>query len=211
MTTRSLTSASLALLVLGACGEPPAPVPHPEDEPHAPEAHEDHLDVPLAVQKNLRIRFVAVEPRSVAQTLRIPGAFELRPLARHEYRMALPGRVELRVDQYESVEAGQVLYRFQSPEWPQLLHEVILGEQAIETATAEIEVERAKLAEAETRLELSRRRLESLGRAEFKDANLEFEAAQLEASLPRIRAELNLAESRLANARRTRGSLVSTS
>ena len=70
----------------------------------------NRIDIPATVRRNLGITFAQVEVRRVAQTIRVPGAFELQPLARHEYRMALPGRVELLVDQYEPVERGQPLF-----------------------------------------------------------------------------------------------------
>jgi multidrug resistance efflux pump len=162
------------------------------------------VEIDATVRSNLGITFATVEARRVADTLRVPGAFELEPLARHEYRMALPGRVKLLVDQYDRVEPGTPLYRFQSPSWPELLHEIIEGEQAIETAKAEIEVGRAKITEARQRLAQVRERIAALARADFKRADLEAEAAQLEASLPRLEAELQLTETRLANARRMR-------
>jgi multidrug efflux pump subunit AcrA (membrane-fusion protein) len=156
------------------------------------------------VRSNLGITFARVEARRVAQTLRVPGSFELQPLARHEYGMSLPGRVELLADQYQKVEPGQPLFRFQSSSWPALLHEVISGEQDIATTLSEIEVGKARQVEARRKLELARGRIQSLARADFKRADLEAEAAELEASLPRLLAELRLAETRNANARRTR-------
>ena len=133
----------------------------------------NRIDIPATVRRNLGITFAKVEVRQVAHTIRVPGAFERQPLARHEYRMALPGRVQLLVDQYEVVEPGQPLFRFQSPTWPELLHEVVIGEQAIATALAEIEVGKAKLVEARRKLELARERIEALARADFKEADLE--------------------------------------
>lgn len=164
----------------------------------------NRVDIPATVRRNLGITFAEVEVRHVAQTLRVPGAFELQPLARHEYRMTLPGRVQVLVDQLDRVEPGTPLYRYQSPAWPELLHEIILGEQAMETERAEIKVGRAKLEEARRKLELARERIEALAQADFKKADLEVQAAELEASLPRLEAEIELAETRLANAKRTR-------
>lgn len=164
----------------------------------------DRIDIPATIRRNLGITFAKVEVRSVAQTLRVPGSFELQPLARHEYRMALPGRVQILVDQYDRIEPGQPLFRYQSPEWPELLHEIILGEQAMETGRAQIEVGKAKLEEARRKRELMGARLEALAQAEFKRVDLEVEAAELEASLPRLEAELQLAETSLRNAVRTR-------
>lgn len=197
--------AGVLLFALVACTPAPdgsaAPSPT-ESSPTAPPTN--RVDIPATVRRNLGITFAEVEVRNVAQTLRVPGAFELQPLARHEYRMALPGRVRMLVDQYDRVEPGTPLYRYQSPAWPELLHEIILGEQAMETAQAEIKVGRAKLEEAHRKLELARERIEALALADFKKADLEVQAAELEASLPRLEAEGALAETRLANAKRTR-------
>ncbi len=164
----------------------------------------DRVDIPATVRRNLGIAFAEVELRHVAQTLRVPGAFELQPLARHEYRMTLRGRVRMLVDQYDRVEPGTPLYRYQLPAWPELLHEIILGEQAMETAQAEIKVGRAKLEEARRKFELARERIEALALADFKRADLEAQAAELEASLPTLEAEVELAQARLANAKQTR-------
>jgi hypothetical protein len=197
----------LALLALVACvqdsTEVAATTPDP-GESSAAAAASNRVDIPAAVRKNLGITFAEVELRDLERTLRVPGSFELEPLARHEYRMALPGRVQLLVDQYERVEPGTVLYRYSSPAWPELLHEVLQGEQAERSARAEIAVAQAALDEAERGLELARERIEALAQAEFKRADLEVAAAGLEASLPRLGAELELARARLVNAESTR-------
>jgi len=188
---------------LAACSQSSEPAAGGSDTAEAL-APTNRIEIPATVRKNLGITFAKVEPRHVARTLRVPGAFELRSRARREYRMALSGRVELLVDQYERVEVDQPLFRFQSPTWPELLHEILDGEQAIETARAEIEVGQARIDESRRKLELVRERLDALAQAEFKHADLETQASELEASLPRLQAELRLAETHLANANRTR-------
>ncbi len=80
----------------------------------------NRVDVPEAVRRNLGITFARVEQRAVAETLRVPGRFELMPDARREYRTMLAGRVELLVQQYQQVEAGTPLYRLDSPPWREL-------------------------------------------------------------------------------------------
>ena len=198
---------SCVALFAAACAPAAESGPGPavdDDHDEAAESAPNLIEVPATVRSNLGITFATVEARRVEQTLRIPGAIELRPLARREYRMALPGRIELLVDQNDPVEQDQPLFRFQSPSWPELLHEIINGEQAIEAALAEIEVSEAKGGEARKKLELMRERLDALTEAEFRDAGLEAEAAELQASLPRLEAELKLARTRLANARLTR-------
>lgn len=164
----------------------------------------NRIDVPATVRRNLGITFAKVQRRWVQDTIRVPGAFELHPLARHEYRMTLPGRVQILVDQYQAISPGDVLYRFTSPSWPELQREIIMGEQGIETARADIDVARARLQEAERRLQIVRERLDTLAEAEFKQAGLEADAAEIEASLPRLRAEVRQAETKLANAEGTR-------
>ena len=88
--------------------------------------------IPAAVRSNLGITFIEVERRRVEQTLRVPGRFEYLPTARREYRTAVPGRVELLVEQFERVEAGQPLYRLDSPAWRET-------QQQLADATAQIE------------------------------------------------------------------------
>ena len=208
MTLKTAFPTALLPILASACG--PAPT-DPQDVPDAggAAAAEDALPpgtlaVPPAVRRNLGLTFAEVELREVARTLRVPGAFELSPRARREYHMALPGRVELLVDELDVVQEGQVLYRFQSPAWPELLHEILEGEQAMATARSQIAVARATADEAAARLEQLQTRLESLAAAEVRRADLEAEVVALEASLPRLRAEEDLARTHLANAERTR-------
>jgi len=180
---------------------------HDHDANHAHDAQAtptNRIDIPATVRQNLGITFVPVERRRVASTIRVPGAFELRPLARHEYRMVLPGEVELKVDQYQRVEASDLLYRFRSPQWPELQHEIISGEQAIASAQAEIAVAESKIEESKVRVKTLRDRLESLAEAQVRRADLEAEADQIEASIRRQQAELTLARTKLDNAERTR-------
>ncbi len=205
MTTTHESLLGAVLCALAACS--PAPqesAPPPSGDPSSATTRTNRVDIPATVRRNLGITFAEVEVRHVEQTLRVPGAFELQPLARREYRMALPGHVQMLVDQYDRVEPGTPLFRYRSPEWLELLHEVILGEQAIEIAQAEIRVDRTELEEARRKLELVRERIEVLAQADFKKADLEVQAAELEANVPRLEAELALAETRLANAERTR-------
>lgn len=84
----------------------------------------NRVDIPAAVRQNLGITFARVEYRNVAQTLRVPGRFELLPTARREYRTPVSGRVELLVSQYERVKAGTPLYRVDASAWREL-HEQI--------------------------------------------------------------------------------------
>ena len=194
----------LSGLVLAGCTNESAPPPATDAAEDAAATPTNRIDIPATVRGNLGITFAKVERRRVDSTIRVPGAFELQPLARHEYRLTLPGTVQLAVDQYESVEPGDVLYRVRSPQWPELQHEIIVGEQAVDAAHAEIAVDRARIDEAERRLTIYRERLRSLVEADVRNAELEAQAAELEASLPRLRAELKQAETNLASAERTR-------
>ncbi|MCB9841652.1 MAG: hypothetical protein H6812_00170 [Phycisphaeraceae bacterium] len=191
------------LSLLAACSRDPS-MPESADAANDGTSSTDRVEIPATVRNNLGITFAKVERRRVESTIRMPGAFELQPLARHEYRMTLPGRVEIEVDQYQRVEPGDLLYRFLSPEWPELQHEIIVGEQEIEAANAAIGVARARTDEAEQRLAIMRERIASLSQAEVRNAELEAQVAEIEASLPRLRAELKQTETALANAHRTR-------
>ncbi len=77
----------------------------------------NRIDIPATVRRNLGITFATVEARTVSQTLRVPGRFELPPDARREYRTMLAGRVDLLVRQYDEVDVGTPLYRLDSPPW----------------------------------------------------------------------------------------------
>ncbi len=195
------------LVTLAGCASCSSGAEEPAPPPTAvapSDAATNRIEIPAVVRANLGITFAPVEARRVAQTLRVPGAFELRPRARREYRLALSGTVELLVDQYDAVEAGDVLYRLQSSAWQELVHEILDGEQAIDTARAEIEVANATLAEANALLEALRDRTSGLGEVGVKDAELDARVVELEASLPRLAAVQRLAESRLASAERAR-------
>jgi hypothetical protein len=164
----------------------------------------NRIDIPATVRNNLGITFAQVQRRNVADTIRIAGAFELQPLARHEYRMTLPGHVRLLVNQLDWVEPGTPLYRFRSPQWPELQHEIILAEQSISAAQADIEVARAKIQETRAQLAIIQERQRVLAQADFRRADLAAEAARLQAVGPRLKAELGRAETSLANAQMQR-------
>ena len=200
----NLAFLSLAgVTALAGCTKETDSAPTSQQE-EAIEGPTNRIDIPSTVRSNLGITFAKVERRRVDSTIRVPGAFELQPLARHEYRLTLPGAVKFEVDQFQRVEPGDLLYRFRSPEWPELQHEIIEGEQNIDAARVEIEIARARIDEAERRIAMMRDRIASLNAAETRNADLEAQAAELEASLPRLRAELKQAETKLSNAERTR-------
>ena len=139
----------------------------------------NRIDIPATVRKNLGITFVKVERRKVASTLRVPGAFELQPLARQEYRLMMPAQVLFEIDELQVIEAGDLLFRFRSPQWLAL-------QSRIELASASYQ--QASLKNASTQ-----KRLEALKQADFKNAELETQAAILEADVTRYKAELDAA------------------
>lgn len=98
----------------------------------------NRVEISDAVRRNLGITFAKVESRAVAQTIRVPGRFELLPEARREYRTMLAGRVELLVKQYDRVEPGTPLYVLVSPEWRELQNKLSESESAIRQSEARV-------------------------------------------------------------------------
>lgn len=133
---------SLVLLFSPHCSsdEPASTTKHNKEPPSDAEAT-NRVDVSETVRRNLGITFAKVESRPVAQTIRVPGRFELQPQARREYRTMLAGRVELLVKQYDTVSAGTPVYRLASPEWRELqekLNEAISTIRQTEARVASI-------------------------------------------------------------------------
>ncbi len=143
------------------------------------EAATNRIDIPATVRSNLGITFAKVERRQVADTLRVPGSFELKPLAKHQYRLLLPGHVRFEIDQFDEVKAGTLLYRFQSPKWLDL-------QSRIDQAVAGYE-------QAKLKQDALDARLKALAKAAFKSAELETEATILHAELSGRKAELDSA------------------
>lgn len=195
---------SCGFAVISGCSQEndPAASAQAQADSAQPAAPTNRVDIPVTVRQNLGITFAKVQRRNVANTLRMPGAFELEPLARREYRLMLPGQVEFMVNQFDRVEAGTPLYRFHSPQWPELQHEIVEAEQAIAAAQAQIEVAEAELAATKIKQKAHGERMARLAAAEFKRADLEVEAAELAASIPTQQAEVNAAKTALDNARR---------
>jgi hypothetical protein len=196
-----LTIAAVVPLQCG-CGRSPASPAPAQEEAMQQAAPTNRIDIPPMVRNNLGITFARVERRRVSGTVRMPGAFELEPRARREYRMMLPGSVELLVDQYQVVAAGDVLYRVRSPQWTELQLAIAAAGQEIESAQAEAELSRARMEEARRRIDILRTRIGALAAAEFRRADLEVEAASLEAAGATLLAEARVAEQRVETARR---------
>lgn len=134
----------LAIFLAGAGGCSKGPAAVGDNDGAAGETHSDspaatnRVDVPEGVRRNLGITFAKVESRPVAQTLRVPGQFELQPEARREYRTMLAGRIELLVRQYDRVEPGLPLYRLASSEWREIQNKLSEAESAIRQSEARV-------------------------------------------------------------------------
>jgi multidrug resistance efflux pump len=126
---------TLGLLALGGCDRS-ATSPAPTAAASQPAAPSNRVDIGPAVRQNLGITFAKVEARSVARTLRIPGRFELLPTAARDYHAAASGTIELAVQQYQRVEAGDVLYRLDAPRWRELQKELTDAGAAVILAQA---------------------------------------------------------------------------
>lgn len=166
-------------LILSAC-ERNEPTPPPEEAES--EQPSNRIDIPSSVRSNLGITFAKVERRKVADTIRVPGQFELQPLARHEYRLMLPGVVEFLVDQFDEVKPGDVLFEFRSAQWLEL--------------QTKIQLAGASLEQAQTKFKAVQTRVAALKKADFKRADLEAEVAALSADVARAEAELREAMNR---------------
>ncbi|MFT5470371.1 MAG: multidrug efflux pump subunit AcrA (membrane-fusion protein) [Verrucomicrobiales bacterium] len=167
-----------AALLLPACNRDKGHG-HEHAEPAEEAAGEDptnRVEIPATVRNNLGITFAGVERRNVETTIRVPGAFELEPLARHEHRVFSPGQVEFAVAELDSVEEGTLLYRFRSPNWLEL--------------QSQIELASASLEQAKTQYDAVSERLKSLQTANFKNAELEARAAELKGELTKQEAEM---------------------
>lgn len=189
--------AILAAVMVTGCEKRSTPTPsgheHGADTPKEP-APTNRVDIPAPVRKNLGIIFAKVESRNVAQTLRVPGRFELLPTARREYRTPVAGRIELLVNQYQQVEPGTPLYRVDAVTWHDL-HEQITATRARADSmgpllAAQAEQERT----AAEKVTLWQERLVQL------DA-LRTAGGASAAQLTEIRATVNASQGELATAR----------
>lgn len=138
---------------------------------------------------NLGITFARAEYRNVAQTLRVPGQFELLPTARREYRTPLGGRVELLVTQFQEVEAGTPLYHVDSAAWHDLHEQIIAAQAQVDAMGPLREAHRAHEKSLADKVVLWEERLEQLealrsvgggGAAQFTEAQAALNATQAE-------------------------------
>jgi multidrug efflux pump subunit AcrA (membrane-fusion protein) len=151
----------------------------------------NRIAIPATVSSNLGITFAKVERRNVENTVRVPGSFELQPLAKHEYRMMLPGHVEFLVNQFDEVKAGTPVYRFRSLRLLDLQQRVDLAQ--------------ASLRQAKVKYEVAITRKRALAKADFKRADLDAQVAELEAEIDQREAEQTAASAALRNASQSSG------
>ena len=164
-------------------------------QPSAPISN--RIDIPETVRRNLGMTFAKVEMRSVAETIRVPGRFELLPDARREYRTMLAGRVELMVKQFQRVESGTLLYRLDSPPWRELQQKLAETEAQIREGEKRVEMiepmrearERHHKAIEET-VSLLTSRSERLEKGQSEGSVSAEEIGQVRAALAQARADL---------------------
>lgn len=171
---RPFVTAVGLLLVSTACQQEE---PTHSSEVSSAEPPSNRVEIPSTVRKNLGITFAKVERRKVAETIRVPGRFELQPLARREYRLMLPGVIEFSVKQLEEIRPGMLLYRFRSTKWLELQAQIHLAE--------------ATLQQRQTKLDAVSTRLAALRGAAFKRADLEAQFATLSADVTKAEAEFD--------------------
>ena len=174
---------TVLLGALTACDDGNIPPQKPAESDT--ETATNRVDIPATVRSNLGITFAEVERRNVAATLRVPGSFELEPLATKEYRLQLPSQVRFAVDQFDEVEPGTLLFEFQSPQWLDI--------------QSQIDSRVALYNQEKLRYEALLTRIEALAKADFKRADLQSEATVLEAKIFGREAELNAALASASN------------
>lgn len=169
---------AFAILGLASCDRPESAAVSSYEETTV-EAPTNRVDIPASVRGNLGITFAKVERRALEDTLRVPGAFELKPRAKREYRLILPGQIHFEVDQFDAVAPGTTLFRFLSPEWADLQGRIHLAATGSEQSALKLDALQARIA--------------ALTSADFKNAGLEAEALALKAELAGQQAELSAA------------------
>jgi len=165
-----------------------------------PEQIQAGVAVPHGVRENLGITFAQVARRQVEDTLRVPGVFELRPGARHDYHALLAGHVNVAVDQFQPVEAGDLLFSLDSPDWRRVQHEAVEAEGEIKIAQAALRVATTRLGEVRNSAAIANERVANLAAVKVRKADLEAEAAALNGSLLRLQAEIDAASAALEEA-----------
>ncbi|MCC6321951.1 MAG: hypothetical protein IT438_11015 [Phycisphaerales bacterium] len=182
---------------------------HADDAPaqQSSPAVTNRVDVPAAVRRNLGVTFAKVEARNVAQTLRVPGRFELLPTARREYHTPLAGRVELLVNQFQRVEPGTPLYRVDAAAWRDLHEQISAARAKVESMGPLREAHRVHERSLADKVALWQDRLKQLeeiraagggSAAQFTEARATLNATQAElADVMEKNAELDAEQKRV--------------
>ncbi|MCB9858376.1 MAG: HlyD family efflux transporter periplasmic adaptor subunit [Phycisphaerales bacterium] len=160
---------------------------------HAADAPTNRIDIPPSVRQNLGITFVKVERRPVRSTIRIPGQYELRPEARRDYHVMLPGRIELLVTRHQPVTKGSPLFYLDSPGWINLQKELVASLNTMKRSHADLAVAEANLNEAKQSIEFMEHRLANFAKANMRQVELEAQLADKRNAIPRLEAELGAA------------------
>lgn len=174
-----------------------------DDHDHSTEANADSkksVEITEVVKKNLGITFVKAEKRDIRNVIQVPGAYELTPRAKQEYHMVISGYIRYAVDQFDQVKAGDLLFKYRSPDWVELQHEIIVAQQKIASARAGIEVGKAVIEETSTKVQLLKARLASLEQANVNNAALKTQAEELVSTLKKNQAQLEAKETEYQNA-----------
>jgi hypothetical protein len=111
--------ALLTIIALQACKSDPTEQPAVSETTQA-SSPSNRVAIAPAVRSNLGITFATAERRLIQDTLRAPGKFEYLPSAKREYLTMLPGKIELAVDQFDSVDKNTLLYTIDSPKWREI-------------------------------------------------------------------------------------------
>lgn len=162
-----------------------------EDEHKAPS---NRVAIPPSVRQNLGITFVDVERRPVRSTIRIPGQYELRPEARRDYHVMLPGRIELLVTRHQHVHSGDPLFYLDSPGWLEMQKNLVAALNAMKRSHADLAVAEANLNEMNQSIRFLEQRLENFAKAQMRQVELEAQLADKRNALPRVEAELGAAK-----------------
>jgi multidrug resistance efflux pump len=191
---RGLQIALLTAVILPACTrEDPSATAKPYDAKVSEEAKPaitNRVDIPASVRQNLGMTFAKVEPRPVASTLRLPGAFELPPTAMREYRAPLAGRVELKVSESGVVNVGDTLYELDAPDWRTLAEEIAATEAKVASMGPLREAHRVHEASLGRKVELWKARLVQLEEIRAAGGGNAREMNEAQATLVATEAEL---------------------
>ncbi|MEM7624803.1 MAG: HlyD family efflux transporter periplasmic adaptor subunit [Planctomycetota bacterium] len=162
------------------------------------------------MRRNLGITFAAAERRAVTQTVRVPGQFELLPSARRDYHAPVAGRIELYVEQYAEVKAGQLLATIDSPDWREQQAMVTQAASAVLTTEAAVTIAEVTLHEQEQQIRLLEERVDRLASAEVRRVELNNDLKQARLVLPRLEAELQAARVQVSEVKAQRRAHLQT-